>query len=234
MGFFKRVSQLVKTNLYPLLDRSEDPDESASSAIREMERKVLEIQKETVRAVAREKQLEKQLRRSAEQLKEYEEKAGLALKEGGEVLAGQILAEKFRNEREREVLKKEFKTAFQAAARLRSELAELENQLQWARRKREELLRRKQSAQEQLRAEASAANFSERPESIESRGSTLPGSHPVFEAYENAVIEIEAEAEANQMIFGSYSQDPHDLELLSQKDFIEKELERLKKEFPKS
>ena len=62
--------------------------------IRDMEGSIIELRRETVRAVAREKQLQKQIAASKELVEDLEEKAKLALVKGEEDLAREVLAKK--------------------------------------------------------------------------------------------------------------------------------------------
>ena len=61
MSVFGRISKLISANINSLLDQAEDPELMVKQLIRDMEESIIELRRETVRAVARQKQLEKQI-----------------------------------------------------------------------------------------------------------------------------------------------------------------------------
>ena len=58
MKLLERASKLLKANINHMLDAAEDPEVMIKDLIREMDESVAELRRETVNAVARQKQLE--------------------------------------------------------------------------------------------------------------------------------------------------------------------------------
>ena len=151
MTVLQRISTLITANINHLLDQAEDPEVLVKQLIREMEESIVDVRRETVRAVARHKHLEKQIGGAGEQMDELESKARLVLARGDEARARTLLARKLRLAEQREALERERVSASELAAGLKGDLSRLEDQVQVARRKRDELVRRKRGAQAQLR-----------------------------------------------------------------------------------
>ncbi|MCA9436937.1 MAG: PspA/IM30 family protein, partial [Candidatus Omnitrophica bacterium] len=61
MNLIERISRLISANINHLLDQAEDPELMVKQMIRDMEGSIVELRRETVRGVARVKQIEKQI-----------------------------------------------------------------------------------------------------------------------------------------------------------------------------
>lgn len=228
MKILKRVSELVKANINHLLDQAEDPEVMVKQIIRDMEQSIIEMRRETVRAVSREKQIEKQKLTAENLSKDYTDKAGLAVEEGNEELARKILAKKVHTDRQSERLAAELKEAKEVSEKLKSELVNLEDKVQSARRKKEELIRRKRSADAKLRIQESANKAQDSVRNAAGKISSFEASQTSMESYEDAIINLEAEAEAAQEIADLGKEDDIDLDKLEQEKAIEAELAKLK------
>jgi phage shock protein A len=234
MSVFGRISKLISANINNMLDQAEDPELMVKELIREMEESIIELRRETVRAVARQKQLEKQIQAAGDLTHELEEKAALALRKGDEGLARQAVGRKLLTERTREALARELEGASSVAGRLKEDLARLEDQAQSARRKRDELIRRKRAAESQLRsqeaARRSAATLNAATESI----GRVAQTGQAFESYAEQISQMEAEAEAAHEVLDSAIERELDLQKLTDDNAIEEELERLRQSQSKS
>jgi phage shock protein A len=230
MKILERISKLVEANINHLLDQAEDPEVMVKQLIRDMEESIIEMRRETVRAVAREKQLQKQIQASIELARELEEKAKLALQKNDEALARQILARKLHTEKGRDTLEKELQSAAELANQLRADLPRLEDQVQLARRKKEELIRRKRAAEAQLRTQEAARRSAEALNAAVSSISDIATSGRSMQAYEDAIMQIESEAEATREVLNQDIQKELDLQKLAEENAVEEELARLKRE----
>ncbi len=230
MKIFKRVSELAKANINHLLDQAEDPEVMVKQIIRDMEESIIEMRRETVRAVAREKQIEKQLLTAENLTKDYANKAGLAIEEGNEDLARKILVKKLHTERQKQLLAEELKDAKIVSEKLKNELLCLEDKVQSARRKKEELIRRKRSAEAKMRIQKSAGKAVDSVRNAAGKISSFEDWQASMESYEEAIGGLEADAEAAQEIADLGRQDDIDLEKLEKEKAIEDELTRLKQQ----
>jgi phage shock protein A len=228
MKLLKRISELVSANINHLLDQAEDPEVMVKQIIRDMEANIIKLRSETVRAVGRQKQLEKQVHASSELTKDLEKKAKLAIDKNDQDLAKSLVEKKLATESRHNHLQAECEEAAKTVEQLKSDLEKLEDQVQEARRKKEELIRRKRAAdaklgsqhsvnkgKEALGATETMLNFSESQESLES--------------YEEAISALEAEVEASDELLESDGNSGEQFEEQARKEAVEKELERLKK-----
>jgi phage shock protein A len=234
MSVFGRISRLISANINSLLDQAEDPEVMVKELIREMEESIIELRRETVRAVARQKQLEKQIQAAGDLTNDLEQKAALALRKEDEGLARQALVRKLHTERTRAALERELESAAVIAERLKGDLVRLEDQAQAARRKRDELIRRKRAADSQLRSQEasrrSAATLNAATESI----GRVAQAGQAFESYAEQISQLEAEAEAAHEVLDSAIERELDLQKLSEDSTIDEELQRLRQSQAKS
>jgi phage shock protein A len=230
MKLLERISKLIEANINHLLDQAEDPEVMVKQLIRDMEESIIELRRETVRAVAREKQLQKQIEASVELATDLEEKAKLALQTNDELLARQILSRKLHTEQARKTLEKELLGATDLANQLRADLPRLEDQVQVARRKKEELIRRKRAAEAQRRTQEAARKSVEAVSAAVSSISDFAASGRTLQSYEDAIMQIESEAEATREVLNQDIQKELDLQKLAEENAIDEELARLKKE----
>lgn len=228
MTVFKRISRLITANINHLLDQAEDPEVMVKELIRDMEESIVELRRETVRAVTRQKQLEKQIEAAAEMIEDLQSKAALALGEEREDLARRALARKLQTERTRESLERELEGASRLAGQLKSDLGRLEDQAQAARRKKDELIRRRRAAESELRGAEAAKRSNEALGAAAGSMARMAEAGKAFETYEDEISHLEARAEAEREVLDSAIERELDLQKLAEDSAVEEELERLK------
>lgn len=228
MKIFKRVTELVKANINHLLDQAEDPEVMVKQIIRDMEESIIEMRRETVRAVSRQKQIEKKLLATENLSADYASKAGLAIDQNDEALARKILEKKVQADHQIELLSKELIDAKATSEQLKNDLVELEDKVQVARRKKEELIRRKRSAEAKLRIQESANKARQGVKSAAGKISGFADSEASIENYEDAIINLEADAEAAREILEIEKEGDVDLDKKEKEKAIEAELAKLK------
>ncbi|MGH1362500.1 MAG: PspA/IM30 family protein [Calditrichia bacterium] len=233
MNIFQRISKLLSANINHVLDKAEDPEVMVKQIIRDMEESIIELRRETVKAIGQQKQLEKQLHAAEDLSNDLEEKAGAALASGKEDVAREILAKRFEREEAIDTLKNDHKSAELLASQLKGDLFKLEDQVQIARRKKEELIRRKRSAEAQLRTQHALQKSRDAFNALTGSISDI-NTHggDQIESYEQDIMQLEAEAEAAQEMMDMQSSDI-DLRKLAKDKAIEDELEKLKKKLKK-
>jgi len=156
MGLLERANKLLQANVHHLLDKAEDPEVMIKHLIRDMDQAVAELRRETVNVIAREKQLKNRVKTAEERALELERKAALALDNGNEELARKVLAEKVKSTRRKDSLAEELAGALALSRQTKTDLARMQQQASVARRKQDELIRRKRSADAQLRTQEAA------------------------------------------------------------------------------
>ncbi len=82
MSIFNRMADIFKSNVNEALDRMEDPEKMVKQMIIEMEEGLVKATSGLAKAMANEKNLQKQQAVAANQARQWEEKATMALKGG--------------------------------------------------------------------------------------------------------------------------------------------------------
>ena len=128
MNIFQRISKLISANINHMLDAAEDPEVMIKQLIREMEESIIELRRETVKAIGQKKQLEKKIHMAKGHSGVLENKAALALEDGDEEFARTLLAKKLDADANVVSLENELHLAAELAEKMKADLAKLEDQ----------------------------------------------------------------------------------------------------------
>jgi phage shock protein A len=230
MNLFQRISRLLAANINHMLDKAEDPEVIIKQIVREMEEGVAELRRETVRAVALRKQLEKKVHASEQRAHDLEEKARAALSEGDEQMAREFVRKRLTARKECDVLAVECATASEAAERFRNDLSDMEKKLGEALRRKEDLIRRSQSARARLRGEEAAARSAVSMGSLDSAIDALESGEGAFESLEAMILRHESEAEAVRELRPEDNRQEVEFQQSMEDRAVEKELQRLREQ----
>lgn len=198
MNIFQRISKLISANINHMLDVAEDPEVMIKQLIREMEESIIELRRETVKAIGQKKQLEKKIHMAKGHSGVLENKAALALEDGDEEFARTLLAKKLDADANIVSLENELHLAAELAEKMKSDLAKLEDQVQSARRKKEELVRRKLAADAQMRTHQALQKSHEAMSAMAGSVSDIDNHTGAIESYKDKILQMEAEAEASE------------------------------------
>src|SRR3954452_2610800 len=99
MGIFKKISDIVSANLNDLTEGWENPEQMLRQAIREMEESIGVATRETARALANEKLLDKELAKNRDQSDRWQQRAEQAIAAGDDELARKALKRKQEHEK---------------------------------------------------------------------------------------------------------------------------------------
>ncbi len=232
MNIFQRITKLVEANVNSMLDKAEDPEVMVRQIIREMEESIIELRRETVKAVGARKLLEKKMLLLDEKSADLQQKATLALENGNEDLARKLLEQKIDVEKENNQLANEVETATYLADKMKQDLVKLEDQVQIARRQKEELIRRKLAAERKMNATGAIRKTRDALEALTGATNSADANINAIEAQKDKILQLEAEAEAMEELMEGKSADAEsekELEKMIQSKAVEDELAKLKK-----
>jgi len=216
MGIFTRFRDIVASNINAMLDKAEDPEKMVRLIIQEMEDTLVEVKSNCAAVMAEHKKIERALADTQSVVAEWESRAKLAVEKGRDDLARAALTEKRRYAQRQETLGEELERTKEMVRNYQEDIRQLEAKLADAREKQRSLIHRRtaaytrRQAQERLRKVDTTEAFAK------------------FEAYENGIERLEAEAE----ILDKYRPKGNSLHdqfaSLEHEDEIEQELQRLK------
>ncbi|CAM3659473.1 PspA/IM30 family protein [Parendozoicomonas haliclonae] len=151
MGIFSRLSDILNANITSILDKAEDPEKMARLMLQEMEETLVEVRSDAARLIADKKESERRIENLEDQIKDWTNKATLALKHNREDLARQALAEK-----QKLLTHLEEKQAFQEEMEAQlgkydEDIARLQSTMKEARKRLDSIRLRKQVSQNRLK-----------------------------------------------------------------------------------
>ena len=216
MGMFTRMSDIVQANLNAILDKAEDPQKVIRLIVQEMEETLVEIRSVAARSLADKKHLVRKQEKLEGQVKDWQNKATVAMKKDREDLARAALVEKNKAQESLKLLTKEMDVVEEAIAKLQDDTSRLQEKLKEARSRQKALDIRQQSVSVRLKAKTS--------QSVEKIDDAIAR----FEHYESRIDDLESQVEAYDLVSESQSLSAQ-IEKLEQDENIEKELAALRK-----
>jgi phage shock protein A len=185
MGMFKRLADLIKSNLNDLISRSEDPEKMLNQIVLDMSNQLLEAKRQVAQSIADEKRLQKQVEQETVNAAEWERRAMLAVRSGDDALAKEALARK----KEHQTLAEQFQDQWQkqktAVEQLKLALRALNNKIEEAKRKKNLLIARKKRAEAQKAIQETMT------------GLKNASAFETFDRMAGRIEQMEAEAEAH-------------------------------------
>jgi phage shock protein A len=195
MSIFGKMTDIFKANVNDMLDRMEDPEKMVKQMIVEMEEGLTKATSSLAKAMANEQSLRKQHAAASEQARQWEEKAGMAMKAGNADLARQTLEKKLSFDGQAKQYETMTAQASATTAQLRSQLDALKMKLDEARMKQSTLVARSQAAKAQKEFSTAMGT------------ATGSGAFAKFEKMERKIEGMEAEAQAFSEMGGTLPQD---------------------------
>jgi phage shock protein A len=184
MGIFDRFKRVVKSNINDIISKAENPEKVLNQLIIDMNSKLIESKKSVAQSIADEKKLEKQMNQHADQGKEWERKAMLAVKAGKDDLAKEALVRKQESENIAAQYKQQWEAQHEAVTKLKNDLRETQQKIEEAQRKKNILVARSKRANAQKKIQKAISGINQN------------SAFDAFDKMEEKIDRLEAENEA--------------------------------------
>ena len=191
MGIFKRLADLLKSNINDLIDKAEDPEKMVKQIIIDMQKELTNSTQALGKAVASERMAEKRYKDSEVNSKNWELKAKAALEAGDTELAKKALANKVKADEDTASYKEMYETISSQTDAIRDQVEVLKSKLEEAKSRQAMLIARSQMADTQKNLAKSVGNFD------------TSSSFEKFNRMEEKIVQKEAEASAFSEIAGA-------------------------------
>ena len=184
MGFFDRLSRLLRANLNDLVSKAEDPAKILDQSVADMQADLVKLRQAVATAIASQKRIQNQAEQAEAQSRTWYERAELALKKSEEDLAREALSRRKTYTDTATALRNQLNSQAGQVDTLKKSLVALEGKIAEAKTKKD-----------MLKARASAAQAQEQIQSAVSNLGTN-SSMAAFEQMEEKVLAMEASSQA--------------------------------------
>ena len=215
MGIFTRFSDIVNSNINAILDKAEDPEKIVRLMIQEMEDTLVEVRSAAARSIADKKDLNRKLETLDTEVRDWDDKAELAMRKGREDLAKAALVEKSRVQAAVDAIKADYVAVDDGLAKLNEDIARLEAKLADAKARQKALLARHKTANSRLAARRKIHDYK------------IDDAMVRFEQYTRRIDDVEGRIEAYDL--GLPKDLNHQFASLEAEESVQKELDELKR-----
>ena len=191
MGFFDRLSRLVRANANAAVSSMEDPVKILDQSVADMQSDLVKLRQAVAMAIASQKRLRSQAEQAESQAKTWYERAELALKKGEEDLAREALSRRKTFQETATSLSAQVKGQDAQVETLKKSLVALEGKIAEARTKKDMLKARAQAAKAQQQLQSAVGSI----------GSN--SAMAAFERMEDKVEALEAQGQAAAELAGA-------------------------------
>ena len=190
MGVFKRLSDLLKSNVNDLIDRAEDPEKMVKQVIIDMQTELTKATQNYGKAKASERLAEKKYREAEKISADWESKAKAALAKGDQELAKQALARKVKADEDVANYKEMYESISDQTEAIGNQVEVLKAKLEEAKSRQAMLIARSQMADTKKNLAKASGGFD------------TSSSFEKFQRMEEKIERKEAEADAFTEIAG--------------------------------
>lgn len=212
MGIFKRIKNIVLSDIHEVLDKAEDPISMAGQYLREMEEQLARAQKAFSEQLFLEKKYELLVEETQAIIEKRVRQANLAVDRNEDEIAKLALQDKIVQEQKFASYKQQQETIQAQTANLYEKVKELKDKYEELKLKQQELIARANAANAVKAIQTTIHSFS--------ADNAMRG----FSRMEERILSLEAEAKASQAFAGP--QQPSINALLQPE--VEQQLEQLK------
>tara|TARA_B100000700_G_C14985400_1_gene828568 strand:- start:199 stop:1002 length:804 start_codon:yes stop_codon:yes gene_type:complete len=190
MGFFDRLSRLLRSNLNDLVSKAEDPVKILDQSVADMQSDLVKLRQAVAMAISSQKRLQNQAEQSQQQAKTWYERAELALQKGEEDLARQALTRRKAFQESSSSLGNQLEAQDGQVEMLKRSLLTLEGKIAEAKTKKDMLKARAQAAEAQQQLQSAVGDFGKNT------------AMEAFERMEEKVQSLEASGQAAAELAG--------------------------------
>lgn len=174
MNVFRRMSDIISSNVNSALDKMEDPKKMINLMIDKMEETSVSIRASIAEKLAALTTLDRQIKEAEEAAGRWAERAKLALKKENDELAREAVIEKRKLEEQISALNESRSTISSITASLKEQLDQVNAKLAEMKAKRDDLVSRANAAKEKIRnnetlRESESADFARKFEELQAR-----------------------------------------------------------------
>jgi phage shock protein A len=191
MGFFDRLSRLLRANLNDLVSKAEDPAKILDQSVADMQDDLVKLRQAVATAIASQKRLQNQADQAESQARTWYERAELALKKGEEELARESLSRRKTFQDTATALSNQINAQSGQVETLKKSLLALEGKIAEAKTKKDMLKARAQAAQAQEQLQSAVGNLS------------TNSAMAAFDQMEEKVLSMEARSQAAAELAGA-------------------------------
>ena len=160
MSIFTKLSTVIKSNINDLISRAENPEKMLNQIILDMRDQLAKAKREVAGAIADERKLKASLETEVKQMRQWEHRAMLAVKEGRDDLAKQALVRQQEHAERATTLDTTWKAQAVETEKLKGSLRQLNDKIEEAKRKRNLLVAKQRRAQAQKRIHETMSGLS--------------------------------------------------------------------------
>ncbi len=182
MGLLDRVRNIIRANVNDALNRAEDPVKALDQMIADWSADLVKVRQAAALAIAAQNRLQAEYEQRLQAVQEWQRRAELAVDQGDDSLARQALTRKLQYQQEADQLRQSLGAQSGHLDELRANVHDLENRVQQAVLKRNQLVARYQTAQA--------------TRSLEQELSRTGGGSQALERLESKTLDAEAQAAA--------------------------------------
>ena len=162
MGFFDRLSTLLRSNLNDLISRAENPEKMLNQLILDMRSQLAKAKQQVASAIADEKRLAAQAEQEKKLSEEWEKRAELAVREGRDDLAKQALLRYNEHLQGAVQLHETWVKHREETEKLKLTLRQLNDKIEEAKRKKNILIARAKRAEAHKRIQETMSSMSDK------------------------------------------------------------------------
>ena len=191
MGFFDRLSRLIRSNANAVVGAMEDPAKILDQSVADMQADLIKLRQAVATAIASQKRIQNQAEQAEAQANTWYERAELALKKGEEDLAREALGRRKTCQDTATALNTQLQSQAGQVDQLKKSLVALESKIAEAKTKKDMLKARAQAAQAQEQLQSAVGSL----------GTNT--SMAAFERMEEKVEALEARSQAAAELAGA-------------------------------